>query len=141
MTDSNRIGTLSEKRAICYFIEKGLDVFDSCQDTGPADLITFDPATGEVKCWEVKSENYRLSGPKKGNPISRSRRNKKFTKIINMIYVRKDGSIREGVRKIKNSKVRDKARDEEYQSGGAYRAMIKLFRNNLNELEKNKRKI
>ena len=57
-----------------------------------------------------------------------------------MIYVRKDGSIREGVRKI-NSKARDKARDEEYQSGGAYRAMIKLFRNNLNVLEKNKRKI
>ena len=54
-----------------------------------------------------------------------------------VLYVRKDGSIREGVRKIKNSQ----ARDEEYQSGGAYRAMIKLFRDNLDELEKNKRKV
>ena len=36
----NRIGTLSEKKAICYFVEQGLDVFDSCQDTGPVDIIT-----------------------------------------------------------------------------------------------------
>ena len=95
----NRVGTLSEKRAICYFVEQGLDVFDSCQDTGAVDMITFNPKTGETKCWEVKSENYRLTGIKKGNCISRSRRNIKFTKIIHMIYVAKDGTIREGTRK------------------------------------------
>ena len=97
--NSNRIGTLSEKRAICYFVEQGLDVFDSSQDTGPVDMITFNPNTGETKCWEVKSENYRLTGPKKGSRICRNRRNIKFTKIIHMIYVDKDGKIREGVRK------------------------------------------
>jgi hypothetical protein len=43
--NKNRRGTLSEKRAICYFIEKGLDVFDSCQDTGAVDMITFNPVT------------------------------------------------------------------------------------------------
>ena len=95
----NRIGTLSEKRAICYFVEQGLDVFDSSQDTGPVDMITFNPETGETKCWEVKTENFRLTGPKKGCRIGRNRRNKKFTKIIHMIYVNKDGTIREGVRK------------------------------------------
>ena len=95
----NRIGTLSEKRAICYFVEQGLDVFDSSQDTGPVDMITFNSNTGETKCWEVKSENYRLTGPKKGSRICRNRRNIKFTKIIHMIYVDKDGTIREGVRK------------------------------------------
>lgn len=99
MINRNRTGTLSEKRAICYFVEQGLDVFDSCQNTGPVDMITFNPNTGETKCWEVKSENYRLTGVKKGNRISRGRRNKKFTKIIHMIYVDKNGSIREGVRK------------------------------------------
>ena len=99
MINPNRTGTLSEKRAICHFVEQGLDVFDSCQDTGPVDMITFNPNTGETKCWEVKSENYRLTGVKKGNRISRRRRNKKFTKIIHMIYVDKNGSIREGVRK------------------------------------------
>ena len=95
----NRVGTLSEKRAICYFVEQGLDVFDSCQDTGPVDMITFNPITGETKCWEVKSENFRLTGPKKGTRIGRNRRNIKFTKIIHMIYVDKNGTIREGTRK------------------------------------------
>ena len=52
----NRIGTLSEKKAICYFVEQGLDVFDSCQDTGPVDMVTFNPGTGETKCWEVKTK-------------------------------------------------------------------------------------
>ena len=97
--NKSRRGTLSEKIAICYFVEKGLDVFDSCQCTGPVDLITFNPATGEIKCWEVKSENFRLTGPKKGCRIARARHNKKFTKIINMIYVDKKGKIREGLRK------------------------------------------
>ena len=99
--NSNKIGAISEQRVICYFLEKGLDVFYSCQDTGPVDLITFNTTTGEVKCWEVKTENYRLSGPKKGNPISRRRRNKNFTKIIDMIYVNKKGKIREGLRREK----------------------------------------
>ena len=97
--NKSRRGTLSEKIAICYFVEKGLDVFDSCQCTGPVDLITFNPTTGKIKCWEVKSENFRLTGPKKGCRIARTRRNKKFTKIINMIYVDKTGKIREGSRK------------------------------------------
>ena len=56
--NSNKIGAISEQRVICYFLEKGLDVFYSCQDTGPVDLITFNTTTGEVKCWEVKTENY-----------------------------------------------------------------------------------
>ena len=95
----HRRGTLSEKIAICYFVEKGLDVFDSCQCTGPVDLITFNPDTGEIKCWEVKTENYRLTGSRKGVPLSRARRNKKFTKIIHMIYINKEGKIREGEKK------------------------------------------
>ena len=53
----------------------------------------------EKKCWEVKTENYRLTGSRKGVPLSRARRNKKFTKIIHMIYINKEGKIREGKRK------------------------------------------
>ena len=104
----NRIGTLSEKKAICYFVEQGLDVFDSCQDTGAVDIITFNPITGETKCWEVKSENFRLTGPKKGSRISRPRRDKKLTKLINMIYIDKDGSVREGKRKKRTKERKNK---------------------------------
>ena len=96
--NKSRRGTLSEKIAICYFVEKGLDVFDSCQTNGTVDLITFNPDTGEVQCWEVKTENFRLSGNKKGNTISRGLRNKKFKSIINLLYVH-DGECREGKRK------------------------------------------
>ena len=96
--NSNKIGALSEQRVICYFLEKGLDVFDSCQTNGAVDLITFNPETGELKCWEVKTENFRLSGKKKGYAISRGLRNKKFKSIINLLYVH-NGECREGKRK------------------------------------------
>lgn len=94
--NKNRKGCLSEKIAICYLMKKGLDVFDSCQTNGAVDLLTFNPKTGETKCWEVKTENYRLSGKRKGSAISRGRRNTKFSKIINMLYVKENGDVREG---------------------------------------------
>ena len=53
----NRKGCYNEKIAVCYLMAKGLDVFDSCQTNGTVDLITFNPNTGEVQCWEVKTEN------------------------------------------------------------------------------------
>ena len=80
--------------------------FEQINDHGPRTydvngnkLPSVTTVLGETKCWEVKSENFRLTGPKKGNRISRGRRNIKFTKIIHMIYVDKDGTIREGTRK------------------------------------------
>ena len=98
--NQNRKGCLSEKTAIVYFLKKGLDVFDSCQTNGAVDLMTFDPITGESKAWEIKTENFRLSGPKKGTRIARPRRNTKFTKIIHMLYVHEDvcreGKMRRG---------------------------------------------
>jgi hypothetical protein len=94
----NRKGCYNEKIAICYLMAKGLDVFDSCQTNGAVDLITFNPDTGDVQCWEVKTENFRLSGNKKGVPISRGLRNKKFKSIINLLYVH-NGKCREGKRK------------------------------------------
>jgi len=95
--NQNRKGCLSEKIALVYLLKKGLDVFDSCQPYGAVDLLTFDPATGETKAWEIKTENFRLSGPKKGSRIARPRRDKKFTRIINMLYVNlDDGVCREG---------------------------------------------
>ena len=80
-------------------MKKGFDVFDSCQTNGPIDLIAFDSDKIKIVLYDVKSENFRLTGPKKGSRISRPRRDKKLTKLINMIYVDKDGSVREGKRK------------------------------------------
>ena len=99
IVNKNKQGCLSEQIAIVYFMKKGLDVFDACQTNGPVDLITFDRDTGQSQCWEVKTENYRYTGPQKGYRIGRTRRDKRFTKIINMLYVDKNGEVREGKRK------------------------------------------
>jgi hypothetical protein len=98
--NQNRKGCLSEKIALVYLLKKGLDVFDSCQPYGAVDLLTFNPATGETKAWEIKTENFRLSGPKKGTRIARPRRDTNFTRIINMLYVNLETELcREGKRK------------------------------------------
>jgi len=60
------------------------------------DLVAFDRKLKKVSLFEVKSENYRLTGPKKGTRISRGRRDRTLNHIINMLYVDKDGKIREG---------------------------------------------
>ncbi len=95
----NKRGCWSEKIAIAYLMEKGFDVFDSCQTNGPVDLVAFDSKKIKIALYDVKSENFRLTGPKKGSRISRPRRDKKLSKLINMIYIDKDGSVREGKRK------------------------------------------
>ncbi len=101
--DTNTKGTISESIVTTYFLRKGLHVFTNVSRSGPVDMITFNSDTGDTKLWEVKTENYRLSGPKKGSRIGRNRRNKKFTKIINMIYVDLETlKIREGVRHEKS---------------------------------------
>ena len=81
---------------IAHLMNKGFDVFDSCQTNGPVDLVAFDRKLQTVALFEVKSENYRLTGPKKGTRISRARRDKTLRHVINMLYVDKDGKIREG---------------------------------------------
>ena len=91
---SSKLGCYNEKVAICYLMKKGLEVFDSAQTHGAVDLMTFNPLTGETKCWEVKSENYRKAN---GWRIARSRHKKEWRRKIHMIYVDKDQTCREGV--------------------------------------------
>jgi Holliday junction resolvase-like predicted endonuclease len=94
--NKNKRGCWAEKIAIAYLMNKGFDVFDSCQTNGPVDLVAFDRELQTVALFEVKSENYRLTGPKKGTRIARARRDKTLRHVINMLYVDKDGKIREG---------------------------------------------
>ena len=76
-------------------MEKGFDVFDSCQTNGPVDIIAFDRELHTVALFEVKSENRRLSGPKKGSRISRVARDKNLSHMINMLYVNREGKVME----------------------------------------------
>ena len=40
--NKNKRGCWAEKLAIAYLMNKGFDVFDSCQTNGPVDLVAFD---------------------------------------------------------------------------------------------------
>jgi len=91
----NKRGCWSEKIAIAYLMEKGFDVFDSCQTNGPVDIIAFDRQLHTVALFEVKSENRRLSGPHKGSRISRVARDKNLSHMINMLYVNREGKVME----------------------------------------------
>ena len=94
--NKNKRGCWAEKLAIAHLMNKGFDVFDSWQTNGPVDLVACDRKLQTVALFEVKSENYRLTGPKKGTRIARARRDKTLRHVINMLYVDKDGKIREG---------------------------------------------
>ena len=39
--DKNKLGCWAEKIAIAYLMEKGFDVFDSCQTNGPCRYYSF----------------------------------------------------------------------------------------------------
>lgn len=93
--DKNKLGCWAEKIAIAYLMEKGFDVFDSCQTNGPVDIIAFDRQLHTVALFEVKSENRRLSGPQKGSRISRVARDKNLSHMINMLYVNREGKVME----------------------------------------------
>jgi predicted phage terminase large subunit-like protein len=108
----NRKGCYNEKIAICYLMAKGLDVFDSCQTNGAVDLITFNSDTGDVQCWEVKTENFRLSGNKKGVPISRGLRNKKFKSIINLLPPDAKKEFIKYALKLSEKKTKSKVHDD-----------------------------
>ena len=89
----NLKGCYNENKAVCYFQEKGFEVFKKCQTNGIMDLITFDPETGQVQGWDVKTGNRRKDGTK----IARSVRNKNFKDLVRLLYVYDNGTVLEAV--------------------------------------------
>ncbi len=52
--NKNKRGCWAEKLAIAHLMNKGFDVFDSCQTNGPVDLVAFDRKLQTVALFEVK---------------------------------------------------------------------------------------
>ena len=92
----NLKGCYNENKAICYFQEKGLEVFKKCQTNGLVDLVTLDPKTGQVQCWDVKTGSYRRNGTK----IARLVRNKNFKHMVRLLYVYDNGTVSEAVTRV-----------------------------------------
>ena len=94
----NLKGCYNENKAICYFQEKGFEVFKKCQTNGIVDLITLNPKTGDVQCWDVKTGSYRSDGTK----IARSRRDKNFKSLVRLLYVYDNGAVSEAITRSPN---------------------------------------
>ena len=76
-------GDYSENAAIAYFQKTNHFVFKSCQSHGAVDRVTINMDTGELKLWDVKTQNFR----KDGTTISRLPRRKRVgNRVINLIY-------------------------------------------------------
>lgn len=53
-------GAASELMACAYLLSQGYEVLRNVSRTGKVDIAAFDPATGEVRLYDVKTFNTRL---------------------------------------------------------------------------------
>jgi Holliday junction resolvase-like predicted endonuclease len=80
-------GCYGENLAVCHFQREGYYVFKACQRNGPIDLITVDPDSFHINCYDVKAGSRRSDGSK----IARSPRSKEGN--IKIIYYDGRGGI------------------------------------------------
>jgi len=70
--DKQKIGDVSEFKAVIKFLEEGYWVFRNVQGTGPIDMVLVHRKTGEIRKIDVKTTSYRKSW-KPGTRICRQR--------------------------------------------------------------------
>ena len=70
--DKQKIGDVSEFKAVIKFLEEGYWVFRNVQGTGPIDMVLVHRKTGEIRKIDVKTTSYRQSW-KPGTRICRAR--------------------------------------------------------------------
>tara|TARA_S200002703_G_C3756456_1_gene232733 strand:- start:22 stop:426 length:405 start_codon:yes stop_codon:yes gene_type:complete len=49
--------TISLKKAIIKFLEKGFLVFENCSEQGPIDIVVVNPANGRTHFFDIKTSN------------------------------------------------------------------------------------
>jgi hypothetical protein len=55
IVDKKHRGAHSELSAVLYFLERGYEVFRNVSAHGPADLIIWNPETGEMRKLDIKT--------------------------------------------------------------------------------------
>lgn len=56
--DRKHRGAYSEHRAVAWLLERGEEVFRNVSAHGEVDIITRNPETGELKCYDVTTGTY-----------------------------------------------------------------------------------
>ena len=62
VSDSNRIGDISEHKAVVWLLEQGYEVFRNECCSGPIDIITFNTETKELLKIDVKTGSIYMRG-------------------------------------------------------------------------------
>tara|TARA_R100001086_G_scaffold240076_1_gene165902 strand:- start:465 stop:740 length:276 start_codon:yes stop_codon:yes gene_type:complete len=87
--DKQKIGDVSEFKAVIKFLEEGYWVFRNVQGTGPIDMVLVHQKTGEIRKIDVKTTSYRQSW-KPGTKICRQRTPKQVKLGVEYQFMEKD---------------------------------------------------
>ena len=87
--DKQKIGDVSEFKAVIKFLEEGYWVFRNVQGTGPIDMVLVHQKTGEIRKIDVKTTSYRQSW-KPGTKICRQRTPEQVKLGVEYQFMEKD---------------------------------------------------
>ena len=87
--DKQKIGDVSEFKAVIKFLEEGYWVFRNVQGTGPIDMVLVHRKTGEIRKIDVKTTSYRQSW-KPGTRICRQRKPEQIKLGVEFEFMQKD---------------------------------------------------
>ena len=87
--DKQKIGDVSEFKAVIKFLEEGYWVFRNVQGSGPIDMVLVHRKTGEIRKIDVKTTSYRQSW-KPGTKICRQRTPKQVKLGVEFEFMEKN---------------------------------------------------
>ena len=87
--DKQKIGDVSEFKAVIKFLQEGYWVFRNVQGSGPIDMVLVHKKTGEVRKIDVKTTSYRKSW-RPGTKICRQRTPEQIQLKVEYAFMEKD---------------------------------------------------
>ena len=87
--DKQKIGDISEFKAVIKFLQEGYWVFRNVQGSGPIDMVLVHKETGEVRKIDVKTTSYCKSW-KPGTRICRQRTPEQVKLKVEYEFMEKD---------------------------------------------------
>ena len=90
--DKQKIGDVSEFKAVIKFLQDGYWVFRNVQGSGPIDMVLVHKKTGEVRKIDVKTTSYRKSW-RPGTKICRQRTPEQIKLKVEYEFMEKDDDV------------------------------------------------
>ena len=90
--DKQKIGDVSEFKAVIKFLQEDYWVFRNVQGSGPIDMVLVHKKTGEVRKIDVKTTSYRKSW-RPGTKICRQRTPEQIKLKVEYEFIEKDDDV------------------------------------------------